>query len=150
MSRSLSLMTDELYAPARPRSDVMMTTAARLTSDFSVVSGWSSLEKVATADTARVRARAYGLDSRTASCALTTRAAAMSSIARVIFLVELTARMRFRSSRICAPIRFRLPEFCCARRCRSALLLDDLLLLGRQRLGGRVVLRLVARLDAVG
>ena len=86
-----------------------MTTAARLTSSFSEVSGWSSLEKVATAETARVSARAYGLDSRTACCALTTRAAAMSSIARVIFFVELTARMRCRYSRICAPIRFRLP-----------------------------------------
>src|SRR6478752_5594885 len=105
----------------------MMTTAARLTSSFSEVSGWSSLENVATAETARVRARAYGLDSRTASCALTTRAAAMSSIARVIFFVELTARMRFRYSRICAPIRFRLPRFCVLG-ARSALVLegDDL------------------------
>src|SRR6187200_2404062 len=127
----------------------MITTAARLTSSFSEVSGCSSLENVATAETARVRARAYGLDSRTASCALTTRAAAMSSIARVIFFVELTARMRFRYSRICAPIRFRLPEFCVLG-ARSALLLDDLLLLGLLRLRGRVVLGLLAGLDAVG
>ena len=35
-----------------------MTTAARLTSSFSEVSGCSSLENVATAETARVRARA--------------------------------------------------------------------------------------------
>ncbi len=35
-----------------------MTTAARFTSSFSEVSGCSSLEKVATAETARVSARA--------------------------------------------------------------------------------------------
>ena len=133
-----------------------MRTAARWTSSFSVVSGWSSLENVATAETARVSARAYGLDSRTACCALTTRDAAMSSIARVIFFVELTARMRCRYSRICAPIRFRLPGAFCSWLAsvrhgrRSALLLDDLLLLGLLRPRGRVVLGLVAGLDAVG
>jgi hypothetical protein len=45
------------------------------------------LEKVATAETARVSARAYGVDSRRRCCALTTREAAMSSMARVIFFV---------------------------------------------------------------
>src|SRR4051812_23538720 len=73
----------------------------------------------------------------------------MSSIARVIFLVELTARMRFRYSRICAPIRFRLPGCACAG-CRSAPLLDDLLLLGRLGLGSRVLLLHLAGLETVG
>src|SRR5690606_15605657 len=167
MSRSLSLIRDEEYAPARPRSEVMMTTPARLTSFFSPMRGWSSLAKVATADTARVIARAYGVDSRTACCALMTRLAAMSSMARVIFFVELTARMRCRYSRICAPIPFRLPSFRQAwfvsdhlasgragrargaRPHTSAALDDDLLLLRLLSLEGRVVLGLVARHHAV-
>ena len=81
-----------------------MTTAARRTSSLSVVSGWSSLEKVASAGArSGQRPRVRG-DSST-RWAPTTREAAMSSIARVIFFVELTARMRCRYSRICAPIR---------------------------------------------
>ena len=60
------------------------------------VSGWSTLEYVATAETARVRARAYGVDAATRWRALTTREAAMSSIAFVIFLVAWTDRMRWR------------------------------------------------------
>src|SRR5687768_10265980 len=86
----------------------------------------------------------------------------MSSIARVIFFVELTARMRCRYSRICAPIRFRLPGSSASGRgltggrvrgtrpFGSAPLLDDLLLLGLLGLGRGVVLGLVARPDAVG
>ena len=76
-----------MYAPERPRSPAMMTTPARLTSSFSVVSGWSSLEYVASADSARVSAWVYGADSRTRWRALTTARRRMSSIARVIFLV---------------------------------------------------------------
>ena len=61
-----------------------------------MVSGWSTLEYVATAETARVMARAYGVDAATRCCALTMRDAAISSIARVIFLVAWTDRMRWR------------------------------------------------------
>ena len=57
-------MICELNAPARPRSDAKITTADRLTSR-AVVNGWSMFECVATADTARVTARAKGADART-------------------------------------------------------------------------------------
>ena len=74
---------------ADPRS-----TAARTGLSASVVSGWLALELVATAATARVSSSAYGVEAATARCALTTRAAAIISIALVIFLVALTERMR--------------------------------------------------------
>ena len=96
MSCSLSLITDELYPPDRPRSPAMMSTAARRTSLFSVVSGWVSLEYMARAARAFVSAWVYGADSMTRWRALTTREAAISSIARVIFLVAVTDRMRCR------------------------------------------------------
>jgi len=44
-------------------------------------------EKVATAETARVTAREYGVDAATRCCALAMRDAEINSIARVIFLV---------------------------------------------------------------
>lgn len=58
-----------------------------------MINGWSSEEFDAAADTARVSARAYGVDARTFACALMMRDAAMSSIARVIFLVAWTERI---------------------------------------------------------
>ena len=95
-SRSPSRMTAEEYEPARPRSAVTSSTAARRTCSRSVVSGWSTSEKLDSAETARVMARAYGAASLLRCWALTMREAAMSSIARVIFLVEVTERMRCR------------------------------------------------------
>jgi len=74
----------------------MIRTAARYGFEDSVVNGWFVLEKVATALTARVNSFAYGVDAETRCCALTIRDAEMSSIARVIFLVALTERMRRR------------------------------------------------------
>ncbi len=53
----------------------------------SCVSGCSTFECVATAETARVTARAKGDDARTRAIAFWMREAAMSSIAFVIFLV---------------------------------------------------------------
>ena len=60
---------------------------ARRCSRGSVVSTWSTFEYVATAETARVTARAYGADAATRACAFWMREAEMSSMARVIFLV---------------------------------------------------------------
>ena len=40
---------------------MMISSAARVGFSFSVVNGCSTLEKVATADTARVSSRAYGV-----------------------------------------------------------------------------------------
>jgi hypothetical protein len=74
----------------------MRTTPARFASGLSVVSGWSSLVLVATADTARVRAVVYGIASDAFWRALMTRAAAISSIALVIFLMDWTDLMRWR------------------------------------------------------
>ena len=64
-----------------------------------MVSGWSTLEYVATADTARVSSRAYGAAAWARCCALMMRDAAMSSMARVIFWVDLTERIRALYSR---------------------------------------------------
>src|SRR3954468_9274310 len=97
--RSPARSTLEEYAPASPRSEVTSSIAARSTFAFSRVSGWSSFEYVATADTARVIARAYGVDACVRCCALIIREAAMSSNALVIFCVDFTARMRLRYSR---------------------------------------------------
>jgi hypothetical protein len=88
------LITDEEYAPASPRSLVTMRIAARLDSVFSTVRGWETLEYVATADTARVSSRAYGADAWARCCAFTIRDAAISSIARVIFLIVVTEDLR--------------------------------------------------------
>ena len=63
------------------------STAERLIFSGSRVSGWSTFECVATADTALVTARAKGLDALTRAIAFWMREAAMSSIAFVIFLV---------------------------------------------------------------
>ena len=64
-----------------------ITTAARSIVSGSVVSTWSTFEYVATAETARVMAREYGVEAVTRACAFWMREAAMSSIAFVIFFV---------------------------------------------------------------
>ena len=61
--------------------------AARVGFSGSTVSGCSTLENVATADTARVSSRAYGAADWARCCALMMREAAISSIARVTFLM---------------------------------------------------------------
>jgi hypothetical protein len=61
-----------------------------------VISGWSVLEYVATADTARVMARAYGVDAATADRAFAMRDVAMSSIALKIFFSEEVELIRWR------------------------------------------------------
>ena len=82
-----------------------------------MVSGWSTLEYVATAETARVSSRAYGAACWARCCALMIRDAAMSSMARVIFFVDSTDLIRARYSRSDTAMR------------SAPLLLDDLLLL---------------------
>ena len=74
----------------------MIHTAARFGFVDSVVRGGSVFENVATALTARVNSFAYGVDAATRCCALTIRDAEINSMARVIFLVALTERMRRR------------------------------------------------------
>jgi hypothetical protein len=54
---------------------------------------WSTFEKVATADTARVMAREYGADAAIRAFALLMRDAAINSMARVIFLVVWAERI---------------------------------------------------------
>src|SRR3954468_17097215 len=77
----------------------MMSTAARFGSSSSFVSGWSTLENVATAETARVSSRAYGAAAWARCCALMIRDAAMSSMARVIFFIDSVDLIRARYSR---------------------------------------------------
>src|SRR4029079_9170604 len=130
-SRSPSFSTLEEYAPARPRSLLMISTAALVGFSGSVVSGCPTSEYVARAGTARVSSRAYGAARWARCCALMMRDAAMSSMARVIFLVDSTDLIRARYSRSDTAM------------CGSApLLLDDRLLLELlvgQGLGRRVV-----------
>ena len=69
--------------------------AAAFGSSTWVVNGWSiSGASVATADTARVSSRAYGAACAARCWALTIREDAISSIARVTFLVVVTAARR--------------------------------------------------------
>ncbi len=74
----------------------MTRTATRFSSLCSCSSGWSIVDCEASAEITRVIWRAYGFAALTRCCALTMRDAAMSSIARVIFLVDCTDRMRRR------------------------------------------------------
>ena len=76
-----------------------MSTAARLGSSGSFVIGWSTLEYVARAETARVSSRAYGAAARARCWALMIRDAAMSSMARVIFFIDSVDLIRARYSR---------------------------------------------------
>src|SRR5487761_1686695 len=100
-----SRSTLALYPPAKPRSLVMMTTAARDGSFGSVISGWSTCrDPLTTASTARVSSRAYGAASRTRCWALMLRDEAISSWARVILAVDCTVRIRRLTARSCAPI----------------------------------------------
>src|SRR4051812_20934771 len=77
----------------------MTRIAARFDSSGSRVSGWSTLEYVATAETARVSSRAYGAAACARCWALMIRDAAMSSIARVIFFIDSVDLIRARYSR---------------------------------------------------
>lgn len=71
-----------------PRSEATTSTATRLVSVRSLVNGCFVDVWVATADTARVIARAYGDAAAVRSRALPIRDAAMSSCARNIFLSD--------------------------------------------------------------
>src|SRR4029079_13814938 len=131
-SRSPSFSTLEEYAPARPRSLLMISTAALVGFSGSVVSGCPTSEYVARADTARVSSRAYGAACWARCCALMMRDAAMSSMARVIFLADSTDLIRARYSRRDTAISNHLPwsrRWAGARARSVPLLLDDLLLL---------------------
>src|SRR5215217_6818711 len=114
-----------------------------------MVSGWSVFEYVTSADTARVSSRAYGAACWARCCALMIRDAAMSSMARVIFLVDSTERIRARYSRSESAISDHLPWWRgrTGARARSALPLPDDLLLLELLVGHRVGLGLRAGLD---
>src|SRR3954451_2600139 len=101
-----------------------MRTAARFGSSSSLVSGWSTLENVATAETARVSSRAYGAAAWARCCALMMRDAAMSSMARVIFFIDSVDLIRARYSRSDTAISYSWGWSLGS----TALLLDDLLL----------------------
>src|SRR3954464_8533023 len=120
-----------------------MSTAARFGSSTSWVSGWSTLEYVATADTARVSSRAYGAAAWARCCALMIRDAAMSSMARVIFFIDSVDLIRARYSRSDTATGL-LPGSGGA--ATAALLLDDLLLAELLVLHG-VLVHLVADVD---
>jgi len=81
-------MTAELYGPAKPRSDEITTTPTRWTVSTWRSSGWStSAPPAARFSITEVICSAYGLAARARCWAFTTRVAAISSMARVIFLV---------------------------------------------------------------
>ena len=82
----------------------MTSTPARAGVSRSSSSGWT-IDPVcrATSSIAAVSRSAYGRASITRCWAFTIRDAAMSSIARVIFIVDWTERIRRRTTRSCAP-----------------------------------------------
>ena len=84
----------------------------------SVTSGWvSDPDLLTSASTACVSSREYGSAARVRCCALTIRDDAISSWARVILAIDLTALIRARTTRSCAamtPTR-RPPERAAAR-----------------------------------
>src|SRR3954453_20118871 len=149
-SRSPSLSTADEYAPARPRSLVMIRIAALVGFSGSVVSGWSTSEYVASAETARVSSRAYGAACCARCCALMMRDAAMSSMARVIFFIDSVDLIRARYSRSDRAISDQPRERAARQswgwsRSSASLLLDDLLLLELVVLHG--LLLVAARVD---
>ncbi len=79
-----------------PRSAVTTSRATRLVSVRSVVRGWTTSACSATASMARVIALAYGEAAPTRSRAFPMREAAISSIARKIFLSDWVDRIRCR------------------------------------------------------
>src|SRR5215471_13500435 len=80
-----------------------MRTAARVTDSGSVIIGWVIVdERLTTASTAVVSSRAYGSAARVRCCALMIRDDAISSWARVILAIDLTALIRARTARSCA------------------------------------------------
>src|ERR1700689_502973 len=81
----------------------MMSAADRLIASGSLIIGWLIVvERLTTASTARVSSRAYGCAARVRCWALTTRDDAISSWARVILAIDLTALIRARTARSCA------------------------------------------------
>ena len=92
-------LTKEEENPTRAAVLVITSDRGLAGAYSSLVSGWLTLENVATAETARVSSRAYGADAWARCCALMIREAAMSSMARVIFFIDVTDLVRARSSR---------------------------------------------------
>ena len=80
-----------------------MSTAALLTDEGSETIGWlSEPDRLTSASTAWVSSRAYGSAARVRCCALMIRDDAISSWARVILAIDLTALIRARTARSCA------------------------------------------------
>ena len=97
---SAARITDELYPPHRPRSAAMTTWATRRTSARGTRYALSEVPPAAARSrTTCVIWSAYGAAACTRAWARTIRLAAMSSIARVIFFVELMLRIRRRRTR---------------------------------------------------
>jgi hypothetical protein len=97
---SATFSTFALYAPARPRSDVSTSTPAFVGCSRSSSSGcWTAPLWRARSSIALVSWIAYGRDASTRCCAFTIREDAISSIARVIFFVDWTVRIRRRTMR---------------------------------------------------
>src|SRR5277367_466923 len=81
----------------------MMSAADRLIDSGSLIIGWLIVvERLTTASTAVVSSRAYGEAARVRCWALTIRDDAISSWARVILAIDLTALIRARTARSCA------------------------------------------------
>src|SRR5438552_1368043 len=96
--------TFALYAPASPRSDVITRTPIFVACSRCSSNGWSiEVDLDATSSIAFVSCSAYGRDASTRVCAFTIREDAISSMARVIFFVDWTDRIRRRTTRSFAP-----------------------------------------------
>src|SRR5687768_8062214 len=88
-----------MYEPAHPRPAVMTRTPPRWGFGRAASGGWCGDAEEARADSARVVARAYGLEASARACALTMRAPPSSSGAEKIFFVDRVERIRRRSAR---------------------------------------------------
>src|ERR1700723_4383713 len=83
----------------------MMSAADRLIDSGSLIIGWLiGVERLTTASTAVVSSRAYGSAARVRCWALTIRDDAISSWARVILAIDLTALIRARTARSVAAL----------------------------------------------
>src|SRR5699024_2843733 len=102
------------YAPARPRSLDMMSTAARRGFSGSDVSTCSMSCCDDTADTARVMAFVYGIEVATRWRALPLREVAISSIALYILFIDVVESICWRKTRFSASdLLFRSVTYSC-------------------------------------
>src|SRR5664280_2281832 len=100
ITRAFELIATSRIAKAQQRVNASKPYAEAITRAVTAVASQTTIDHPLV--TARVIASAYGLEALTRCCALAMRDVAISSNARVIFLVDCTDLMRWRRTRIWA------------------------------------------------